>query len=225
MNSSEYKGTERRPIASREAAVSQRVATWFAIRGVSPNAISVAGMIAAIFGGLAVYSTSFEGWHWRAAWLTGAVMTQLRLLANMLDGMVAIERDVASPIGELYNEVPDRISDVAILVSLGYAAGGNPAAGWAAALTAIFTAYVRATVKVAGAPHDFCGPMAKPQRMFLVTILGLYCGLSPVSWQPLLTDWQLGPAAITLIIIILGGLVTSLRRLWRAGAHLTGVSA
>lgn len=220
MKSSETKATDRRPIASREAAISKRMARWLADRGVSPNAISIAGMVAAVLGGLAFYSTSFEGWHWRVAWLAGAVLTQVRLLANMLDGMVAILRGVASPVGELYNEIPDRISDFALLVGLGYAAGGAPALGWAAALTAVFTAYVRAEVKVAGAPHDFCGPLAKPQRMFLVTLAGLYCCFSPAHWQPMLTDWRLGPAGLTLIIIIVGGLITAVRRIWRAGSHL-----
>lgn len=224
MNSPERNGNDRRPIASRETAVAKRVANWLAARGASPNGISVAGMVAALFGGLAFYSTSIEGVPLRAAWLTGAVMAQLRLLANMFDGMVAIERGIASPVGELYNEVPDRVSDAAILVGLGYAAGGLPAAGWSAALIAIFTAYVRAMTKVAGAPHDFCGPMAKPQRMFLTTMLGLYCAFSPASYQPLLTNVKLGPAAIALILISLGGLVTAIRRLWRAGVHLRGVA-
>ena len=41
--------------------------------------------------------------------LVAAVCVQLRLLANLLDGMVAVGSGQASRIGELYNEVPDRV--------------------------------------------------------------------------------------------------------------------
>lgn len=224
MNNPQSQGGERRPIASREAALSKRVASWLAARQVSPNFISVAGMLAAVAGGVAFWSSSLDGWHVRLAWLAGAAMAQLRLLANMFDGMVAIERGVASPLGELYNEVPDRISDAAIFIGLAYAAGGNVALGWAAALVAVLTAYVRAMAKVAGAPQDFCGPMAKPQRMFVVTVLGIYCGLMPVGSQLELTDWRLGPASWALIVVVAGGLITAARRLWRAAAQLKGAT-
>lgn len=36
------------------------------------------------------------------------------MLANMLDGMVAIESGRASPLGELYNDAPDRIAEAAV---------------------------------------------------------------------------------------------------------------
>ena len=95
-----------------------------------------------------------------------------------------MESGRTSAVGELYNEIPDRVSDVAILVGLGYAAGGWPTAGWAASVAAVLTAYVRAQIVAAGGPQDFVGPMAKPQRMFLVTVTGLYCWAAPTHWQP-----------------------------------------
>ena len=111
MNESDYEPQERRPIASRELAISHRIAGWLAQRQVSPNTISVAGMLAAILGGLAFSATSLDCSWSRWFWLGGAIAAQLRLLANMFDGMVAVLRNVASPLGELYNEVPDRVSD------------------------------------------------------------------------------------------------------------------
>ena len=48
---------------------------------------------------------------------------QLRLLCNMLDGMVAVEGGKGSRTGEIYNEVPDRIADPLLLVPAGYAIG------------------------------------------------------------------------------------------------------
>jgi len=66
----------------------------------------------------------------------------------------------------LYNEIPDRVSDAAICIGAGYGSGSLPELGYVAAVVALFVAYVRAQGAVAGAPQEFCGPMAKPQRMF-----------------------------------------------------------
>ena len=89
----------------------------------------------------------------------------MRLLANLLDGMVAVQANKASLLGEVFYEVPDRLSDLFILVGLGYAAQGIPTVGGLAATGAILTAYVRAFGASLGLGQDFRGPMAKPQRM------------------------------------------------------------
>lgn len=156
----------------------------------------------------------------RPFWLAGAVLVQLRLLANLLDGMVAIGRGVASPVGELFNEVPDRVSDTAVLIGLGIAAEGKVGLGLAAALAAMATAYVRTACRAAGAPSDFSGPMAKQQRMALVTALAMWCALSPRSWQAF-AGVPLSAAALWLILI--GSLLTAVRRLGRAAAFLRGL--
>jgi phosphatidylglycerophosphate synthase len=80
------------------------------------------------------------------------------------------------------------VSDTAALLGLGIAAG-SPAWGLAAALAAMATAYIRALGKSAGAPSDFRGPMAKQQRMALVTLLAPWCALTPLGWQGNLTLW------------------------------------
>jgi phosphatidylglycerophosphate synthase len=224
VSHSEYNAADRRPIAARELAVFQRLAAWLADLGASPNGISVAGMIAALVGGVAFWATSFDTPYTRVFWLAAALLTQLRLLANMLDGMVAIRRNLASPLGELYNEVPDRISDAALLIGAGLAAGGQVLLGFGAALAAVFTAYVRAMAKAAGAPQDFCGPMAKQQRMFLITVAAVYCGIAPLGWQPTWTisGENLGLISLILAIVFIGSIFTSLRRLLRAARFLTG---
>lgn len=191
------------------------LADSLARRGVSPNAISTAGMICGIGAGLVLGFTSVTGGYAWILWLLAAALIQLRLLANMLDGMVAVAFGRTSPVGELFNEVPDRISDAATLIGAGYATGGQVELGYIAACVAILTAYIRVLGKVAGAPQEFCGPMAKQQRMFVVTAVAVYCGVTPQSWQP-----QWGLSAGALLLIILGGLMTVVRRLWRIAANL-----
>lgn len=157
----------------------------------------------------------------RALWLAGAVLVQVRLIANMLDGIVAISCGVASPLGELFNEVPDRVSDTAVLFGLGWAVG-QPALGLAAALAAMATAYVRAVGRASGAASDFRGPMAKQHRMALATATAtataLWCALAPASWSAPI------PGATLWLIAVLA-LVTAWRRLAGTAAALRQAGA
>src|SRR5262245_12580435 len=99
MRGTQYQPLERRPIASRKLAVMQRFASWLVRRGVSANAISLSSVAFGIGAGAALAATSVvESWPSRLAWLSAAALMQLRLLANLFDGMVAIESGSASPV-------------------------------------------------------------------------------------------------------------------------------
>jgi phosphatidylglycerophosphate synthase len=213
---------ERRPLASRDSAASKAVAHWLAVHGASPNAISLSGMIAGLGAGAALAATALvpSPALSRLCFAAAAVLVQLRLLANMLDGMVAIETGRASPTGALYNEVPDRVSDAAMFIGAGYGLGGWPPLGYLAACLAVFLAYLRAQGKVAGAPQEFCGPMAKPQRAFAMTLLALYCALAPPAWQAGLLVRGWGPVAWVLMLVIVGESWTAGRRLRRIARRL-----
>ncbi len=180
MAETTYQVTDRRPIAARNLGIFQRLAPKLAHAGVSANSISVASAVMGIAAGASLVLTRFTPQpQVRALWLAGAALIQLRLIANLLDGMVAISSGKASAVGELFNELPDRISDAATLAGLGYAAGSLPVLGWVAAILALITAYVRTLGKSVGAGSDFSGPMAKQQRMFVVTICCVFCACTP----------------------------------------------
>ena len=209
---------DRRPIAARERPLFQRIAHELAVRQITPNAISMAGMVAGILAGAALSATRVPELT-AAGFLVGAVCIQLRLMANLFDGMVAVEQGTTSPVGELYNEIPDRVSDAATLIGAGYAFGGNVALGYIAACLAIFIAYIRAHGKAAGAPTEYCGPMAKQQRMAAMTAAALFAGLAAPAWQPSIRDFG-GSMAVVLAIIVTGEVVTIFRRLHRISSTL-----
>ena len=205
---------DRRPIATRNTKWAQVATARLAARNISPNAISIAGMCACIVAGIALGLTSVASN--RIFWLIAALGAQLRLTANMLDGMVALASRRASKVGELYNEIPDRISDAAVFIGAGFAWGGNVTLGYVATILAIFTAYIRAAGKIAGAPNEFCGPMAKQHRMLVITIICVYAAITPRSWQKVTFDnWQVSVMTIGLAVIIIGCLITVIRRLSR----------
>ena len=128
-------------------------------------------MCTCIIGGIALGLTSIV--DYRILWLIGALGAQLRLTANMLDGMVAIASSRTSKTGELYNEVPDRISDA-------------------------------------------CGPMAKQHRMLVITLICVYATITPRSWQMIqFHDSQIGLMTLGLVVIVVGCVITVIRRVGR----------
>ena len=166
----------RRPIASRNSGWAGRAARWLAQTDVTPNQISIASVGFAGLAFLAFWASAHAPALPRAVLLLIAAMgCQMRLICNLLDGMVAIEGGKKSADGPFWNEAPDRAADILILVGLGLAAGA-PGHGWAAATLAVLTAYVRELGRAEGLGADFGGPFAKPQRMALVTgaaVLGI----------------------------------------------------
>ena len=178
----------RRPLASRNSRLAQRIAAALARSSVTPNQISVLSIAFALAGTFALVRAT------PVSLLIAAVCVQLRLLCNLLDGMVAIEGGKQSAVGALYNEFPDRIADSVLLVALGYAAFA-PWLGWLAALLAALTAYVRATGGALGFPQDFRGPMAKPHRMAALTLACLV-GAAEIHWNGTRYALQIGAIVI-----------------------------
>jgi phosphatidylglycerophosphate synthase len=197
---------DRRPLASRNSRWAQGLARWMAARAVTPNQISQASMLAAALAGGAFAWAGREAGGWSALLLVlAALCCQLRLLCNLFDGMVAVEGGKGAADGPFWNEFPDRIADLMILVGVGYGLG-LPALGWAAAAFAILTAYVRELGRASGLPADFSGPMAKQHRMAAIT-LGAVLSAVEVWW---LGHLYLLTAALWLVA--LGAALTAIRR-------------
>lgn len=164
MQPDELKSDGRRPIAARSSGFAQKLTQALLKTSVTPNQISVASIVFAAIGAVAlVYASEHP-----LLYLAAIAGIQLRLLCNLLDGMVAVEGGRGSPVGVLYNEIPDRLADTMLLVAMGYAAG-SPSLGWACALVAALTAYIRVFGGALGQAQDFRGPMAKQHRMALLT--------------------------------------------------------
>lgn len=203
----------RRPLKSRGLRVFQALSKRLADSGVAPNAISVASVGCAVLGGIALFGTlQTEGLTERLLWFAAAVCVQLRLLANMLDGMVAQDAQRSSPLGELYNEAPDRVSDAIFLIATGFVAGSSTHLGYLAAVLAMLVAYLRAIGSSAGAGQVFVGWMSKPQRMFALTVLCMFEALAPNEWRDA-RPWQgLGAPGWCLLLISIGSLWTCVQR-------------
>lgn len=169
----------RRPLKSRDSAWARGFARSLARAGVSPDTVSFLSFAFALAGAAALADSGQLSGSWRILALAlAALAIQLRLLCNLLDGMVAVEHGRGGPYGPIWNELPDRLSDAVLMIGAGLAAGSaggfvGPALGFTCALLAVLTAYVRELGRGLGQPADFAGPMAKPQRMAVLTLAAL----------------------------------------------------
>ena len=201
----------RRPLKSRDTKWANAIAGRLARMGVRPNVISVAGTFFAAGAGLCFWFAGRTGQNhlWSLLLILAVGGMQLRLLCNLFDGMVAIEGGFKTKAGEIFNELPDRFSDAFIFIGAGYALPGfawTRELGWAAAVLAVITAYVRALGASMGAGRHFIGPMAKQQRMAVMTGACVIGAAAPF-WPPLANIIPLA-----LAIVVAGCVVTIFRR-------------
>jgi phosphatidylglycerophosphate synthase len=194
----------RRPLTSRNSAWAARLASWAVAKGLTPNQISQASMGFAALGFLLYWlSTQGNGLVQFLCLILAAATLQARLVCNLIDGMVAIEGGKGAKDGAFWNEAPDRASDLLFFAGAGLA-GSQPALGLLAAALAIATAYVRELGRAEGFPPDFSGPLAKPQRMAVLTAGTVLAALYATHWTLTVTLW----------IIAIGTAATVIRRSW-----------
>jgi phosphatidylglycerophosphate synthase len=209
----------RRQLKTRGRGWPRAIAGALGRAGVTPNQVSVLSIVfAALAGmffwkaGLAIYRA--PAWSWFVA---AAACIQLRLLCNLLDGLLAIEGGLKTKTGDMYNEIPDRLADVMILVGAGYAVAHHSVGvelGWLAAVVAVLTAYVRLLGGSFGFTQDFSGPMAKQHRMFALTVGAL---ATAAESSTIGTRWSL---YVVLWVIVVGSSWTFARRTRRIASQL-----
>lgn len=198
---------ERRPLTSRKTNLANQAAKFLSGNNISPNSISLLSIVFSLLALICYIYANEKSFYLFVA----SLCIQLRLICNLLDGMVAIEYNKKSIYGNLYNDIPDRLADIFIILGAGFyschhestaAFGLNLA--WINALLAVLTAYVRVLGASLGTPMFFSGIMAKPQRMAILTMTNL------LSLIPHLT---IPFFSIALTIMLIGQCLTIVKRI------------
>ncbi|MHB1691032.1 MAG: CDP-alcohol phosphatidyltransferase family protein [Thiomonas sp.] len=193
--------SNRRPVAARSSGWAQHLARMILKTPITPNQISVFSVLVTLAGAVAVMVDP-------AAWsyVLLAALIPVRLLCNLLDGMVAVEGGRHSALGPLYNDIPDRISDALVMIAMGMACSA-PSLGWAAALFAVATAYVRLLGGALGLSQDYRGPLAKQARMW-VAVMGLLAAAIELAF----TGTPNAALRVALLVLLVGSAATCANR-------------
>jgi CDP-diacylglycerol--glycerol-3-phosphate 3-phosphatidyltransferase len=152
-----------------KAAINARllpVVDRLAAAGITPDQVTLAAIPVALAGGAALLLSP------QASWLLLIVplLVILRLVLNLVDGNLARRTGRMHPRGELFNEVGDRIADVAFLAPVTVLPGAMPVAVLLGVLVAVLASYVGVAVKAAGGERLYRGVLSKPGRMALLAI-------------------------------------------------------
>lgn len=210
----------RRYLKTRQRPWAGSLARGLARAGFRPNGISILSIVFAAVSAWAFWKAG-SGVNQPLYFFVAAACIQLRLLCNMLDGLLAVEGGFKTKLGDIYNELPDRIADVLILIGAGYSVRfvsvtvGLPMTGsllgWAAAVFALMTAYVRVLAGSLGAPQRFLGPMAKQHRMAVITAGALIAMIEGMIRDAVFTVTSFS-MYVALAVVVAGALITVVRR-------------
>jgi len=201
---------QRRPVKGRTAPWAQMAAVFLVRAGLTPNQVSLASIGFATLGALCYgLSASTNNISRSLCLVTAAACAALRLLCNLLDGLMAVEHGMSTKTGEIYNEFTDRISDFLFFLLAGYAAKNGQLGlflGWSAASLALLSAYIRAFGARFCQKQDFGGPMAKPQRMWFLCAGSIIAAFESTVFGTVFS------LTATLVVICAGTLCTCFAR-------------
>jgi CDP-diacylglycerol--glycerol-3-phosphate 3-phosphatidyltransferase len=154
--------------------------------GVTANAVTLAAVGLSAAGGAAIACRPAAAWPLLAL----PVVLLVRMALNAVDGMLAREHGLASPLGAMLNEVGDVASDAMLYLPLALVAS-VPAAWCVAAVTSGWLAEIAGVAGAQiGAPRRYDGPVGKSDRAvgfgLLALLLGLGVDPGPAQWPALL---------------------------------------
>jgi hypothetical protein len=169
-------------------------------RGVGPSAMAVVATAFSTLAGISLYNAPLSG-RPELFWALGAVGIQARLLCELLSGMLMVRGLARSKLDSFLTEMLARASDALVLVGAGYSVDlflpGGSSLGWLAAVLAVLTAFVRVLGGALGLPPNYAGPLARQQRMYLVTFGAIAAGVQNAIFRP---GWAMVPALLLVVI-------------------------
>jgi phosphatidylglycerophosphate synthase len=170
--------------------------------GISPDAITLAAIPVALLGSAALLASPAQP----VVLLAMPVLVAGRLVLNLLDGNLARRSGRIHPRGELFNEVGDRLADIAFLAPVAFLPGASSSIVLLGVAAALLASYVGITTRAAGGPRLYRGVLSKPGRMVLLVV----CSLWALFAGPAVPWGVFGP------VLLVGGLLTLAERLFVA---------
>ncbi len=148
------------------------VAGWLAARGVNADRVTVASVLLALTVGAVIALWPAARWPL----LLLPVVLLLRMALNVVDGMLAREHRMDSPLGAQLNELGDVIADIALYLPLALVPGINPLLIALFVPLAVLTEFAGMQAVQIGATRRYEGPLGKSDRALLLGAIALLLG-------------------------------------------------
>lgn len=152
-------------------------------QGITPNQITLSAVgLSLITGGIiAIWPQSPE-----VFWLIPITLF-IRMALNAIDGMLAREHAMITPLGSILNELGDVISDAALYLPFSLIPGSRGVLLVPVVILALFTEMAGILGVTLGGQRRYDGPMGKSDRAFVFGFISLCLalGLTPGLWLEL----------------------------------------
>jgi phosphatidylglycerophosphate synthase len=126
----------------------------------------------------------------------------VRLVLNLLDGALARQTGRTHALGELYNEIGDRLADIAFLAPVAFLPGANQPLVLLGVLGAVLASFAGLAPRAAGGDRIYRGILSKPGRMALLSVFAVAALVAgPAAWGPF------GP------LLLIGTTLTAIERI------------
>jgi CDP-diacylglycerol--glycerol-3-phosphate 3-phosphatidyltransferase len=171
--------------------VTDPVGRWLVARGVSPDAVTVAGTVGSV--AAAVWFIA------RGQLFLGAFLVTVFVLFDMIDGAMARARGHSTAFGAVLDSTCDRIADGVLFASITWwcLASGQRALGVAALICLVagqVISYIKARAEGAGLSADG-GLVERPERLIAALVGTGFEGLG-IPWSLAVALWLLAAASI-----------------------------
>ncbi len=180
----------------RFQALLRPITRGLAAAGVTANQVTVAAAVLSIAVGACIAISPERRWPL----LLVPPFLFVRMALNAVDGMLAREHGMKSPLGAVLNELGDVIADAALYLPFALVPGVRPVLVVLVVIEGIISEMTGVVAVQIGSERRYDGPLGKSDRAFLFGFIGLLlgCGVETGRWL----DGLLVAAIVLLILTI-----------------------
>ena len=136
----------------------------FADAGVTPNTVTIMGLIVSLASAWCFYSWTSSPLLLPAA----ALLILLSGLFDAVDGIIARTKGKVTAFGGFLDSVSDRYADAMVLAGITLGGLCNPVAGFAALIGSLMVSYTRSRAEAAGVSMAGVGLAERAERMLIL---------------------------------------------------------
>ncbi|TWU06774.1 Inner membrane protein YnbA [Symmachiella macrocystis] len=164
----------------RFQALLRPITRGLAAAGVTANQVTVAAAVLSIAVGACIALYPERRWPL----LLVPPFLFVRMALNAVDGMLAREHGMKSPLGAILNELGDVIADAALYLPFALVPGVHPVLVVLVVIEGIISEMTGVVAVQIGSERRYDGPLGKSDRAFLFGFIGLLlgCGVETGRW-------------------------------------------